>query len=274
VSVRFYFTDTEAKNLIAATGCGLCSKPADPYELGITKYSGNVSDENGTLSDNNTGIYQYITPANTMIVPYDNGYYAEFQVSSFSEFWLNNGGPGANNPLPLTLVLFEATKQGSKGLLQWKTENETNISKFIVERSSDGRDYVPIGSISANNILGSNSYSLTDQQPKGGLNYYRLRIIDRDGKYTFSPIRKLNFGSAIDEILVYPNPVARDSKIYISSSGSIDQAVLIDGTGKQVMQYSIKARSAELNVKGIARGIYQLKIQGISSMQTKKIVIQ
>ena len=78
----------------------------DPYELGVTKYSGAAVEENGTLADNTGGIYSFILPANTEIIPYDNGYYAEFPVNSFSEFWLNNGGAGGIHPLPVNLVNF------------------------------------------------------------------------------------------------------------------------------------------------------------------------
>ena len=74
VTVRFYFTDTEAKSLLAATGCGVCSKPKDPYELGITKFSGLAAQENGTLADNAGGVHSFILPAKTEIIPNDNGY--------------------------------------------------------------------------------------------------------------------------------------------------------------------------------------------------------
>ena len=92
VSVRFYFTDSEANNLINDTGCSVCSKPTDAYELGVTKYSGSVADENGTLNDDLNGLFTFISPDSTAIIPYNTGYYAEFEVNSFSEFWLNNGG--------------------------------------------------------------------------------------------------------------------------------------------------------------------------------------
>lgn len=91
VAVRFYFTDQESEFLIAATGCDTCSKPASAYELGVNKYS-YAPEENGTLDDNTSNNYLFIAPDSVDIIPYDNGYYAEYKVNSFSEFWLNNGG--------------------------------------------------------------------------------------------------------------------------------------------------------------------------------------
>ena len=274
VSVRVYFTDVEAKNLIAATGCGSCDKPNDPYELGVTKYSGTVLDENGTVSDNTIGSgYLFILPASTSIIPYDNGYYAEFPVSSFSEFWLSKGNIGGTTPLPLNLVSFEAIKQNKKVLLQWSTDNEINTNKFIVERSGDGRNYSSIGTVVALNGTGVNAYTLTDAQPFAGLNFYRLKLVNKDGSVEYSPIRKIDFSAAEDDITVYPNPVL-DGRLFIASSGNCNNAVMYDATGKLVKNYVLQGRNNTLNLDGLAKGVYQLKIFTDNSVQTKKILIR
>jgi hypothetical protein len=273
VSVRFYFTDAEAKSLLAATGCGGCSKPADPYELGVTKYSGTAIEENGTLNDNFTGAFMFVLPANTEIIPYDNGYYAGFPVNSFSEFWLNNGGVNGDEPLPVNLVSFDVIKQNNKALLQWVTANELNANMYTVERSADGNNYLSIGNVTAYNNTGTNNYTLTDMQPLKGLNYYRLKMIDRDGSFRYSPVRKLNFNNAADDITIYPNPVV-DSRIFISSSGITNGAVLYDAAGKTIRTFKLQGRRITLNLTGIAKGIYQLKIFTDNSIHTEKILIQ
>lgn len=273
VSVRFYFTDAEAKSLLSATGCGSCSKPKDPYELGVTKYSGTAIQENGTPDDNFGGSYMYVLPANTEIIPYDNGYYAEFPVNSFSEFWLNNGGVNGNEPLPVGLVSFEAIKQNKKVLLQWITGNELNADEYIVQRSGDGTNYTSIGSVAARNNIGTNNYDLQDLQPLQGLNYYRLRITDRDGSFKYSPIRKINFANIGDDITIYPNPVI-NSTLFIASSGNANQAILYDATGKMIRNFKLQGRNNTLQLSGIAKGIYQLRIFTENSVHTKKILIQ
>ncbi len=90
VGVRLYFSDDEAQGLIGATGCASCGKPVDAYELGIDKYREAFDEDNGTIDDNFTN-YQFILPANTQIIPHGNGYYAEFTVNNFSEFWFSKG---------------------------------------------------------------------------------------------------------------------------------------------------------------------------------------
>lgn len=273
VSVRFYFTDLEAKNLLAATGCGTCTKPNDPYELGVTKYSGTAIEENGTLADNSSGAYMYILPANTEIIPYDNGYYAEYPVNSFSEFWLNNGGTTGDQPLPINLVSFEAIKQSNKALLRWTTSNEANSSHFIVERSADGMHYTSIGTVPARNTNGSNYYNLTDIQPIAGLNYYRLKMVDKDNTFQYSPIRKINFNNAGDDIMLYPNPVI-NSTLFVASSGNCTRALLYDATGKLIKTFALQGRSNTLNLAGIAKGVYQLKVFTNDSVKTEKILVQ
>ncbi len=274
VSVRFYFTDAEAKSLIAATGCGVCTKPNDPYELGVTKFSGTVANENGTLSDNLPWAnYFYIISSLTDIIPYDNGYYAEFMVNSFSEFWLNNGGLSGLQALPLNLISFDAIKQINKVLLNWKTENEINTARFAVEKSTDGINYNLLGELDAKNIGGTNHYQLDDFNPIAGLNFYRLRMIDKDGQFKYSAIRRINFSSTEDDISLYPNPVT-NSKLFIASTGNIINATLFDATGKQVKVFLLSGRNNTLELDGIVKGIYQLKIKTEFGIQTKKIIIQ
>lgn len=133
VSVRLYFTDEEARTLLSATGCQSCGIPYDAYELGVTKYTGQFDEENGTIEDNFTN-YQFISPANTLIIPHGNGYYAEFTVNSFSEFWLSK-----DNIAPLyqvcqgsSTVTFTASPGGST--YQWQVDTGsgyTNISNGV-----------------------------------------------------------------------------------------------------------------------------------------------
>ncbi|MEO6719815.1 MAG: S8 family serine peptidase [Ferruginibacter sp.] len=138
--VRFYFTETEAQNLINATGCIYCVKPIDPYELGATQYSGSIAEENGLVDDDITGLFQYIPPDSVAIIPYDNGYYAEFQVNAFSEFWLStdNIRPAVNGVCPDETIVFNAVSGAT--IYQWQEDSGsgfTNISdNFVYEGTS------------------------------------------------------------------------------------------------------------------------------------------
>ena len=218
-------------------------------------------------------MHSFILPANTEIVPYDNGYYAEYPVNSFSEFWLNNGGLDGTHSLPVNLLSFEAVKQTKKVLLQWAIDNELNADKYIVERSGDGINYAPIGHVSAYNNGNKNNYSFIDLQPLSGLNFYRLKMTDLDGSFRNSPVRKINFDNAGDDFSVYPNPVT-GNKLFVSSTGKITSAVLYDAAGRMIKLYTLNSRSNTLDVDGIAKGTYELKVFTASATHTEKIIIQ
>ena len=114
VHVRYYFTDSEANQLIQASGCASCLNMEDAYVSGITQYSSpKVSEEDSTLQNNRTGNYTFHRPQqDVQIIPYDNGYYAETTVNGFSEFWINGGGKMQDHPLAAWLKDFTATRVG------------------------------------------------------------------------------------------------------------------------------------------------------------------
>ncbi len=87
-TLRLYFTDSDANALLAAPPCDTCGLPEDAFGLGITVFSGITED--ASLEDNVSGRYKVLLPADVDVVPYDNGYYAEFPVTAFSEYWLGS----------------------------------------------------------------------------------------------------------------------------------------------------------------------------------------
>ena len=212
-TVRFYFLDTETEALIAATGCGTCSKPAMVTELGVTKFSSADIIENGDLADNGGGNWSFIIPSNVSKVPFDKGYYAEFKVKDFSEFWLNNGGPSNNQALPVELTSFTATKNASNDVLaEWVTASENNTARFEIELARGNEEFrqnifSKIGEVSSQgNSTTEQRYQFTDfENNKSGVRYYRLKIVDLDGKFAYSPIRPVVFDDEI-KWQVYPNP--------------------------------------------------------------------
>lgn len=125
-----------------------------------------------------------------------------------------NGGAGrvsisvfALNPLPIDLVAFSGKNVGNAVELVWSTASERNNEKFQIERSAEGKEFIEIG-----NVLGSgtttetNHYKFIDSKPSLGTNYYRLKQIDFDGKYEYSPIVSVLFQKE-GTISIYPTLV-------------------------------------------------------------------
>ncbi|MFN4285268.1 MAG: S8 family serine peptidase [Lacibacter sp.] len=89
IRIRFYFTEQEVKNLLDATTCGSCTRFRDAFLAAVTRYSGNPAYENGILNDGEGGTYQFIDSGRVDVIPFNNGYYAEFKVRALSEFWIH-----------------------------------------------------------------------------------------------------------------------------------------------------------------------------------------
>lgn len=274
VSVRFYFTEAELINLIDATGCSYCTAITDAYAAGVTQYSNAIAEENGLLGDNASGIHTFITPNNVLIVPYDNGYYAEFQVSNFSEFWINSGGPGQDRPLPVQLGSFTATQRSSTGLLEWVTLQEANTDKFIVEKSYDGVIYQTIGEVkAAGNSTTSQRYRLTDVQLMNGINYYRLKMVDLDGKFTYSPIRLLNVTGGAPIITMFPNPVKKGI-LYVNTSENCRRVDITDVQGRLMKTVSSQGTRQTIPLHQLSKGTYIVTVVTDNGKKVEKIVIE
>lgn len=116
------------------------------------------------------------------------------------------GAAASGVPLPLGLLYFNATVQGSTILLNRETDKEY---VFVVERSATDLDWIPIGSaVSA----ASGDYSYTDHQPLAGDNFYRVRIKSAEDHYIYSTVRRIQSGAVL-LVQIYPN--SRSGRVYI-----------------------------------------------------------
>ena len=136
VLVRYYFTDSEAVHLINANGCSQCTTIGDAYLSGVTQYSStNLAEEDSTLADNKEGHYSFLKPQQDVsIVPYDNGYYAQYIVYSFSEFWINGGGLGKNQAIPTLIDSFAAIRIDTSGDLTWHLFSGALVDSFVIQK--------------------------------------------------------------------------------------------------------------------------------------------
>jgi hypothetical protein len=287
VTVRFYFLEKESDSLISATGCAGCTKPTSAYELGVSKYSDiDKNFENGSIGDNLQGMWNFITPDKVAKVPFDKGYYAEFKVGSFSEFWLNNGSFDKTTPLPVKLVDFTVQKQTNGNVsLQWKVSGEADVSKYEIEMARGNAElqagnFVKISEVaSLGNTTGSHTYSFTDlETDKFGPRYYRLKIINLDGSFTYSPTRSVVFDAPV-QWQIYPNPSnGLFSLVYQLNTGEEIHARIIDAKGSVIKEYRKAAngfpQKLNIDMLGKASGIYLLQVDAAGKKQTFKLYKQ
>lgn len=98
-------------------------------------------------------------------------------------------------PLPATFLKNTALYEKGMGLVKWTTTAETNVAAFEVQRSTDGSNFTTLAKITPhNNPANVYEYSFEDAQPVKGVNYYRIAILDIDGKIQYSPVLKITTG--------------------------------------------------------------------------------
>lgn len=152
-----------------------------------------------------------------------------FPVTRFSGFFVTGQGNGA---LPVTLVNFVAEKQEGSVVLTWQTTSEVNVSHFELERSTDVRTWTTIGKLYAGPDSDEiKNYHYQDAFFTSGKVYYRLKIVDSDQAFDYSPIRVVNFGDSPGfELTLYPNPAS--NRVYLKTSGVLSEVVVRDLTGR------------------------------------------
>ncbi len=175
--------------------------------------------------------------------------------------------------LPVTLVSFDVKEEGSVAQLTWKTSSEINSSYFEVQQSLNAREWRAIGRVSAVGDEASlRSYSFTDTEPNDGMNYYRLKMVDRDGTYDYSHIRSTSFEQSITTT-VFPNPVADILHIKTSDWENVSRVDILNTAGQTVYQ-SQKIPSQEVNITSLQAGVYLVKVIRKNGIMTiRKIVV-
>ncbi len=177
--------------------------------------------------------------------------------TSFSDFVLANALNG-NNALPVTWLNVTATKTGKQVLVEWQTVNEVNVSNYVVERSADGISFTSMALVNTSTaIAAQKQYSVTDGLPLRGNNYYRIRQISKDGKYSYSKTVLVNVGTGGDFVL-WPNPAAET--VTIQSIQAIQRLQCYNGGGQLVYDAAPMANQCRIAVKQWAAGIYHVKI--------------
>ena len=175
----------------------------------------------------------------------------------------------SNSNLPVTFGEFSAVKEQKSVQLKWNTLSEINCSRFEIQRSFNNIDFVSLGVVASQGNSNSNAfYSYTDEQPSwSAVNYYRIKQIDKNEKFSYSAIREVQFNRNIQSasISVYPNPV-KDFMVVSSSVLSTGNAIvyLYNAEGLLINEYHTKAianGALKLSVQNYIAGFYFIKIK-------------
>jgi uncharacterized repeat protein (TIGR03803 family) len=200
-----------------------------------------------------------------------------FNILKEYNFETEGGGPrnlidlNGTFVLPVEFISFEVTKKEHSVLLTWKTAQEQNSDRFEIERSSTGTGFSSIGRVTAaGNSTITKSYSFTDNNPFYGMNYYRLKQIDIDGKFIYSKTISVRFDDPA-RLVISPNPASNHLNIRILTGNNYAMIRIFDASGRPVLQKNIAGSSTvmQVDIQYLAKGWYVLQLEGDKSQYYK-----
>ncbi len=187
--------------------------------------------------------------------------------TTFSPFSISS----ATSVLPVNLISFSANKINNAIQLNWQIASEKNISFYNIERSKDGNSFESLNQLEAT----GNNYSYVDQQPFAGTDFYRLKMIDTDGKFTYSKVVAIKMDSENVRLQIFPNPARNILNIQVNGYSEKALLQIIDITGRNVKEEKISLNgttSVAVDVNNLPKGTYEVILKGNSINEQKKLV--
>lgn len=194
--------------------------------------------------------------------------------------------PILNNPidptspcgaLPVTLADFSARWNNNTVELQWKITNEINLTSFDLEYSTDGITFSKLTSVSYHK--GTSAYGYTHLTPSLK-NFYRLKMINTDGKFIYSKILSVQKSiSQNKSVIIYPNPAYNDLTLQLITGQNEKVVVdIIDNSGKVVINKTLTLPSGQnyLLIEGIDKlpaSTYIVKVKSASVNAAEKLIV-
>ena len=269
-NVTLYFLQSEFNNFnTRATDSGHKPLPTGPADAtGITNLLLRQFHGTGTNPTNYTGSYVDFTTATAGFTvnwnATQNWWEITIPVNGFSGFYVSSA---KISPLSIKLTYFKGTQTDKKHFLSWKVVCTSAEAKFELQRSTDGSNYTSIYAFSASKERCENPFDFTDVTPADGKNYYRLKMIDVDGKISYSNIILLTQKTAyFDLVSLYPNVVNNQISILrINTAKKENITVSVsDFTGREIQKQAISLQiglnQIPVQTRGLSAGIFNVTI--------------
>ncbi len=175
---------------------------------------------------------------------------------------------------PLTLLNFSGLAADGYNELKWVTAMEQRIEKFIIEYSSNGRDFNAAGSVKATNNANGAAYVYGHYGITGSKLFYRLHIIEADGVHHYSPVIALSNDDHTG-IKIYPT-IITNGLLHIVSGKKIESIQCFASNGKQVLTRQLKGVNGYFSValNGLPKGIYIVRLSSRDFHKNQKIIVQ
>ncbi len=274
-NVTLYFTQAEFDDFNAANVTDLPTNSGDAAGKAnlLIEKRGGVSNNGSGLPNTYTGTITTINPADADIV-WNNTlsrWEISFDVTGFSGFFVKTIG----FVLPIKLISFTAQSLNNSALVKWGIAQPESGAKYSLERSTNGVNFTAINNQTGNTT--NKQFNYTDNNLADGKYYYRLKIIDVDGKISYTNIVAISIGLKDIAVSIYPNPVSKGNSIQVNLTNTkllgwrlvntLGQIIAQEQNINANIRYSIKLLST------IPIGVYQLQLITSNGVKSDKVII-
>lgn len=174
------------------------------------------------------------------------------------------------DPLPITLTRFTAQVQNCQSRLHWHVEDAVHFSHFVIEQSEDGRQYDEIGQVI--HRQDKQDYSYIASTPGSGTLFYRLRLIDIDGTYTYSKVEMVNSTCINSEVSVSPTITENTVRVGLPAGYENARLYVINTAGQQLRpDIQGTGLSRTINLHNLPSATYILQIVNGKQVKSFKI---
>ncbi len=227
------------------------------FEFRITSAQGDTIVKANVMTNNQQFKFYYPKTANGVVVDPNN--------------WVLNATGTITNGgvIPVKLVKFDARPAANcKALVSWNSSQEENMQEYQVEYSINGTDFTQAGSVRSNNSISGASYQFSAALSASANHYFRMKMIQADGSFTYSPVVTLNHTcSGSFTVTVLSNPASDKLSLFVQQpiSGNTSFSIL-DATGKKMYTGTRKLQAGGNSLQSIpidhlATGIYLLRVE-------------
>lgn len=241
-----------------------------------------------TVGCNPVAVGQVLTPTQAANLAFTPNDWNHSPIISFLFAATDNSGLISNvaavnipmfdaTPLPIKLLEFDAKKlSNSSSLIEWRTAAEKSVGEYQLEHSINGQMWSIINTQKAKNDGSiTNSYNYVHNNLTSGKQFYRLKMIDMDNSYNYSPTRILvmnqNNGS---NIYIYPNPANTNLNIDLTEIDANIDFQMLDAMGRVVLHGPLQCKTINrLDVNSLVSGVYLIKVITDSNTTTHQVQI-
>ncbi len=186
----------------------------------------------------------------------------------------------ANGTLPLQFIGISGSLNGNAIQVSFTTAQEQNLANLLVEKSADGNRFTAISTVKPANTNTGNTYRITDASPVKGVNYFRVKAVDRDGSVHYSPIAAVQYQQKISvEWTLYPVPAQNAITLRVTNAADGNYAFAItDIQGKMVMQKTVAVSgplfTQNIGIATLTKGMYIARLADVmgNTVWTNRLV--